>query len=514
MATIGTRRAGALSGALAALSLPPFGLWPLAFVALVPIGMALSRRPLQHREAVAGGLWFGAIFYGTVLHWVPPTVQGMIPLGALLGFLSIALLAATSGLQAAALHHLVARRAQAPMFALPAVWVTTEMLLAYAGSLAVPWTPLGLSLAAVPSVAGPAEWIGVRGLSLWIALVNGGLVEALLARAPRRTKVVAALTVIAALAPAVVGRVRYNSLSTERLPPVVVAHIQVLRRALLDPEVRDLQVAEALARVVSIRQSGMTEELSGVTGVPVVAIFPEAPFRETWGPGLAERMQSVAQGLGIPVLLGAHVVGNGSSGTGGLGPIHNAVMIVQPDGAAQLLHGKSRLVPGVERPGLRPGPRGEAFRIDGLTMGLAICFEAAFGRDVRRLRLEGAELLVNPTNDAWFRPALPFFGSAAHAQHRAHLILRAVETRMGAVRSSMGGELLVIDPDGHLSARQPVGAEGLVSAVPSTSRITTVYVRYGELGVLLGLALLTGLAVSVCPCGRRTATPGSGAGGS
>ncbi len=206
-------------------------------------------------------------------------------------------------------------------------------------------------------------------------------------------------------------------------------------------------------------------------------------------------MIGMAEELGMPLLVGAHVPEAASGGTAP-GPLRNAALLVVPDGSARMVHAKVRLVPGVERPGLSSGPGGGVLRIADLRMALAICFESAFGGDIRRLRREGAELLVNPTNDGWFRPRLGGAGTAAHAQHRAHLILRSVENRMGAVRSSLGGELLAIGPDGRVVTLRPVGAESLTPMRVSTSTTMTAYTRYGD---LVGLACLLLLLLLLVP---------------
>ncbi len=492
-----TRGAGALSGALASLALPPFNLWPLAFGALVPLTLSLTRPRLDYREVVAGGLWFGALFYGVTLHWVPFTVHGLMPLGALIGSLTIVILAAVGGVQAVALHHLVVRRGRAPVLAIPAVWVTTEVILGYAGPLAIPWTPLGLSLAAAPTLAGPAEWVGVRGLTLWIALVNGGMVQALVSRARRATALNAVAATLLALGPAVAGLVRDRGLPMSQLPPVLVGQIQIPREEMLDPDRRDQRAAEALTRLM--------DSVGTANAGPLVAVLPEAPFSAAWTAGVEDRTRIFARQLSLPILVGAHTLGAHVPDEGEARQRRNSVMLVDSDGTTQTVHSKTRIVPGVERPGLVAGPRGGILSIEALHLGFAICFEAAFGRDVRRLRNEGANLLVNPTNDAWLRPALPVVGSAALAQHRAHLILRAVETRMGAVRSSLGGELLAIDPDGRVLAIRPAGGEGIVTVRPSASPLATGYVRYGDVGGLAGLSLL-----AVLLCGRPRKVEPSG----
>ena len=61
---------------------------------------------------------------------------------------------------------------------------------------------------------------------------------------------------------------------------------------------------------------------------------------------------------------------------------------------------------------------------------------------------------------------------------------------MGAVRSSLGGELLGIDPDGRISVIRLVGDEGIAVVLPLVSPITTGYVLYGDAGGFAGLSLL------------------------
>ena len=133
------RFAGALSGVLGALALPPFSVWPLALGALVPLGLALSE-PASRRDVVAAGLWFGALFYGIVLYWVPFTLHGMTALGPLIGVLAVAMLVPVGAAQALVAHRLLTVGVYPPFLVLPAVWVTSKLLLRLAGPLAMPWS--------------------------------------------------------------------------------------------------------------------------------------------------------------------------------------------------------------------------------------------------------------------------------------------------------------------------------------------------------------------------------------
>ena len=496
-ARVSARGAGFASGALAALALPPFGLWPLAFAALVPLGLYLAV-PLRTRDdAVRAGLWFAGVHYGVVLHWIPFTLHGMTPFGALLGMLALGVLTLTGGVLVLVLHRLLGA-GRSPLIAIPAVWVVAEGLLARAGPLAMPWTPLGLALAGSPALATPAEWGGVSVLTLWLGLVNGALV-CCLCRTRGRPGLRFLGSALLFLGPALFGGVRTAGLPTEDGAPVWVAAIPMTRAELLEPERRELVAAESVARISAALRSGPEAPATG----PAALLLPEAPFRVSWSEGTEERIVPLAVEAGVPVLAGALVpAGTALGGTGG--QLRNGMVLVDPGGGTELAHGKVRLVPGVESSGLSSGPRGGVLQLGGrFAAGVVICFEAAFGHDVRELRRAGASVLVNPSNEGWFAPVLPRLGAAARAQHRAHLVLRAVETRMAVLKPSVGGELLVLGPDGGPVLRLRPRNATVVEVTPAVSPAMTPYVRFGDLGGLAGLALLLGAAAPMLLGGTR-----------
>lgn len=469
--------AGGLSGLLAALALPPFHLWPLVFLALVPLVRALYRAGTSDGDAVRAGLAFGAAFYFPLVHWIPATLHGIIPAGALVGALGVGILVGVAGLQALLLHRLLRHGAAPAVLAVPAVWVTAEFLLARAGPLAFPWTPLGLALTGIPGLAAPAEWGGAAVLTFWIGLVNGGIAGAR-ARAPgRRLRPLAAMAIL--VLPAAWGVHRADRIHQEEAGPLDLVHLELSREVLVDPGARDREAGAALLR------------LAGPGGAP--ALLPEAPFASFWEEGTRDRVADFARSRGTPVVAGARFREEGRD--------RNGVVLVDARGQEGLRHGKVRLVPAAEWPEMAPGPDRGVIPVDGTALGILICFETGFGSRARALVREGAELLANPTLDGWVRPVFHGPGervwSAAHAQHRAHLVLRAIETRRGAVRSPVSGDLLVVDPSGTIQHRRMPGGEGVVRARPLTTGIRTGFVRFGDVGGMAGLLLLVGLGLRV-----------------
>jgi apolipoprotein N-acyltransferase len=516
---------GALSGALAALALPPFGLWPLLFLAFVPIVYALSNPGLDRRGAAIEGIAFGAFFYGLLLHWIPVTLNGMIPLGLLLGVLALLLLSGISGIQGVLLHTLLCHRRIAPVLALPVVWAGSEYLLAHAGPLAFPWTPLALAFASVPELAAISELAGIQGVTLWVTAVSGAVAGFWLRRGARHrigsgsggrgARHSFAVLIALLLLPAGWGVFRVRTLSMYELPEILLVQLEVPRESLLDRSRRGPAVESALARAIGAERAVRTEGNRRLVDgpAPLFALLPEAPFGAPldWTMERSLGMSSLA--LGAPLVFGVHLPGVWSeTGLPFSGPrigwspsqadsqmsetegdLRNSVLFLSPGEPLRLLHTKFRLVPGVETGGLVAGPPGGVFGTGGLHSGILICFEAAFPSEGRRLRRAGGELFLNPSNDGWFAPTFGQLRTGAHAQQRAHLILRAIETRVGAARSSLGGELLLIEPTGRVVVSRSVGEEGFAQVRPRSSSTVTGFVRFGDLAGAGSALFLVGL---------------------
>ena len=109
----------------------------------------------------------------------------------------------------------------------------------------------------------------------------------------------------------------------------------------------------------------------------------------------------------------------------------------------------------------------------------------AIAKTARAYRRAGADFLVNITNDAWYgRTAGPY-------QHVSHLVLRAIETRMGIARAANDGISEVVDPLGHSAAETGLEREATVSARLRTSDVVPLYTQLGDwVGTLVVLTTL------------------------
>ncbi|MDR3172351.1 MAG: apolipoprotein N-acyltransferase [Treponema sp.] len=120
------------------------------------------------------------------------------------------------------------------------------------------------------------------------------------------------------------------------------------------------------------------------------------------------------------------------------------------------------------------GREATVFEINGLKFSNPICFEDTFGYLSREFVQNGAELIVNLTNDAWSN-SLP-----AQMQHLSMAVFRAVENRRSMVRSTASGQTCAIDPNGRILAMARPFAETQITAEVPIIGPASWYTKQGD----------------------------------
>ena len=120
-----------------------------------------------------------------------------------------------------------------------------------------------------------------------------------------------------------------------------------------------------------------------------------------------------------------------------------------------------------------------------------ICYEAIFP-DLARLAVRnGARMLINITNDGWFRD------TGAPYQHLAMSGFRSVENRVPLVRAANTGISAAFDPAGRLLGRIPLQEKGVLTVqVPSSTGADSFYGSFGDVFAwsCLGICFITGIS--------------------
>ncbi|HEY8310416.1 MAG TPA: apolipoprotein N-acyltransferase, partial [Gemmatimonadaceae bacterium] len=332
------------SAALFAIAFPPFNLVLPVLLCLVPIAVTVTHaadREGHAWQAARAGFWFGFIGYGANLYWIAVALLLYTKL-ALLGYVGALIwLAPVVGATMAALYF--ARRVTGWPLAilLPIVWTASELALNYLSDLSFPWLPLGLSLAHVPVLVQVADISGVRGVSFFIAAVNGLVADAWLYRSRRRAVTIRLAGAVAVLL--LVAAYGEWRIATIKLTPL--ARIAIIQPDI--PEEAKLTTSDPTLHVAKLAAMTRAEV---ARSKPDLVVWPEAALdRFLWQyPAWADSLRSAVALDPTPM-----IVGFMDSSNPQYTPFayYNAALLTGPRGyiSPQPPYRKHYLVPIVER---------------------------------------------------------------------------------------------------------------------------------------------------------------------
>lgn len=506
--------AAAAAGVVLAAALPPSSLWPLVAVLAVPFGLiAASRGP---GEAMRIGAATAVPFFAIYVLWLPASFSALLgPAFWLLFPPMLAVLALIWG-ATAAVARLVGRDGPGTLLVLAPLWVAVEWLRGI-GFFGFPWGTLGYALVDTP-IAQLADVVGVHGLSLLV------------------TAVAAALA--APFVPARSGAARgFGGLPAPRrrsplrfaLPPLALALVAVawwgggarearIAATLPEPDRTALLVqgnvdpfgrATSASRELDVHTELSAAAVEGLAEAPELIVWPEGAV--VGFPLVGFRGEPVRTAIQAASPESAFVVGGRADVEGGS---TNTLFAIE-DGALRGRYDKHVLVPFGERWPLRdamqpvyravfgvfglpllentvPGTELAVLATDGGTIGAYVCYESVFPRIPRRMVANGADVLVNATNDAWFS------AGAGARQHYDMGRLRAIETRRWVLRAANDGVTGAVDPLGRTTESLPRFTRDALLVEYATLDRLTPFVRHGELTpwILAGASLVAGLVAA------------------
>jgi apolipoprotein N-acyltransferase len=141
---------------------------------------------------------------------------------------------------------------------------------------------------------------------------------------------------------------------------------------------------------------------------------------------------------------------------------------------------------------LTHGSRRTVFRVKGHTYGIFICYESIFASEVRQFAENGAQVLVNISDDGWYGD------TSAPWQHLNMARMRAIENRRWLLRDTNTGVTTAIDPYGRLTMSAPRHVFTSLAARYGFRDDLTFYTRYGDLfAMACGIISIAVLARSV-----------------
>jgi len=474
------------SGASLPLAFAPFHAW---FWAPVPLGVLfLASAAGTVRQGAWRGLLFGIGFFGVGLAWIVESFKfNAVPYPLAL-IVTVALVVVLSGYLA--IFGGVAAKLHGPagsprglryMVSVAAGWVIVEWLRGHLFT-GFPWLVVGVGQVD----GGFSGWLpvsGAYGTSFIVALVGAVLTVCVTRRGYSSALVAGSLGTLIVLASAGLHGQAWSAASAR---PLSVALVQgnVGQEEKWKLENR----APTLRKYLDLTRPHWDADL---------VIWPETAI-----PGLIESMrpfltalEAEAQAKGTELLVGIP----GRAPASGQ-PLNTVFKLGGADSRAHYI--KRHLVPFGEyvpfsevlRPPLagmglvlsnfQAGPERQLLlSVNGRPVGVSICYEAAFAREIGRA-LPAAELLVNVSNDAWFGDTL------GPRQHLQLARARAREAGRWLVRVTNTGLTAAIDPHGRVQAALPQFKTGAVRADVVPQQGLTPYHRVGDLWIGAGIGML------------------------
>ena len=493
----------ALSGLFLILIFPQFNLEFLAWFALIPLLFAIQNQPL--RTVAARGFFAGMIFYFFSLSWVTNTLINYGNIPGSLSFLILALLAAYLSFYISLFCVLTVKwsRGKPVYFFLlaPLVWTSLEYLRSTHMTFGFSWMGLGYSQFQTLAIIQPAEITGIYGVSALIVLVNAALhfflntwIFHLNPHDGRRMsyRVIGVTTLVVGLW---VGwgnwALNLTKSQIESSPKIRVALAQGNIEQHLKWNKLYQQPTMELYKKLTLQAAKEKPEL---------IVWPEAttPFYYGLDPIGTKYVQDLVRTAGTPLLFGSPY----KKQVEGKELVYNRAFLISNQGETIDVYDKMHLVPFGEFVPFRQalffiekmveiigdfglGKRATVFTLNDYQLGVSICYEIIFPDLVRQPVKNGAEYLVNITNDAWFGK------SAASYQHISMAALRAVENRTPIVRAANTGISGFIDATGQIrNTTQLFKRELIVDEITPNKGPRTFYSKFGDIFSYLCLALM------------------------
>lgn len=481
-----------LCGGALALSYPPVPLGFLSTIAWVPMLLLIKDR--TKKEVFRLFFLFGLTATAGTLYWIgnviAPGVWHMILIGVILLCGYWGLFFGLCGLWG---HFLYRKTGPSALFLLPPFWVLLEYFRALS-ELSFPWCTIGYTWGHYTALLQMLPVTGVYAYTLLILEISVVL-YLLIENGWNRMTRTASVSVLAILI--LLGA--YGARTLQKEEPAA----DTIRLSMLQPNVDQLvRWDEAFIDSAYIRNREMTLR-AYENEKPDLIVWTETslPMYFLKRKYYRKRVQSLSDSLNTPILLGSLDYQPADNKYKKFN-FYNCAFWVRPGEKDVPWYGKIRLVPFSEYlpfTGLIPilntvdlgeadfssGPRPEIFRWGKADFAPSICYEMAYPQFIRQSVKNGANLLINITNDAWFgRTSGPF-------QHLNIVKYRCIENRIWTARCANSGISAIIDDKGRFLSRTRLMERTILNGTVRLVGKPTKYSRYGDwfIGVCFLLCL-------------------------
>jgi len=509
----------ALSGALQILPFPiagPVPQWRTLFswFALTPLLWALSQRDrrgegLTVLHSALLGYLCGFLWYLGNCYWIyqtmylyggldKPIAAGILILFCLYLGLYHALFAGLFGAVRSCFG------IQAALLLSPFVWVAVE--LARARITGLPWDLLGITQVDNTALTRLAPIAGAYGISFVVALVNALWLVRIQIRERRHTRLILTFAGVMLIVGYVVAVRRLGAPRREH-PAATATLVQENLEVGAAAKGPEPSTEELLQSFSTLSRSPGTKMYLGIPekkGTPVVTfvsppgprdsdliVWPEspAPFEEA-DPQFHAAISALAQKAKAPVIVGNIYVQQTRENARGYS-LFNSAAFVTPNGEFVGRYNKMHLVPFGEYVPFKglfffaqnllheagtfdAGTMRTLFTVNGHRYGTFICYESIFADEVRQFVRNGADVLINISNDGWYGD------TSAPWQHLNMVRMRAIENHRWVLRATNTGVTAAIDPQGRVLEAAPRHVRTSIRVGFGYEHDLTFYTAHGD----------------------------------
>jgi apolipoprotein N-acyltransferase len=483
----------ASAGAVTVFAFAPFGVSGIVFVTLALL-FGVWLRADSPRHAAQDGFAFGAGLFAAGSSWLTIALVNFGGMAQWLALLAIAVLTAYLALWPALAGFIAVRFTPSGswqrVLVAAGAFTATEWIRSYLFT-GFPWLALGYSQVPDGLARGYAPVGGVYLVTLVVALVAGLIAlfaDALAQNAARRAWTSTAMAAGLVAAGVALTNVEWTQASGPSLP-VSLVQGNVVQELKFDPKFRAATfdrylnlVSQSRGRLIVLPESAFPMFSDEIPDAILLSLIRTAIARD--GDVLAGLFTALPPEKG-----------------GDEPRYYNTVVAL---GTSPLqFYRKNHLVPFGETIPLKPvigwfirsvlaipladqargGPTQPALSVAGTRVAVDICYEDAFGSELR-YGARDVQLLVNVTNDAWYGRSI------AAEQHNQIAAMRALELGRPMLRATNTGITSAIGEDGREIARLPWFTTGVLEVGVTGRSGETPYLRAGDLAVLVLCAVL------------------------
>lgn len=468
------------------LSLPKPDLYPLAWIALVPLLYTLTRA-ITWKPAAICSYAAGVAFFAGTFYWMSETMLVYGGLGFLsavgVGFLFAITYALHFVIFAIPVWWAIRRWGPAGVLSAAPIWVTVELLrtLWFSG---FPWMLSGYALVPFHGLLQIVTWTGVYGLSFIATAISSAIAYGLAVQQWKWWVASGATAVILSVLPIIPA------------PPQPTGDSINVRLVQTDISIDHPWDEPGPTQRLMDELSRISTATPGTTRL---IVWPEtpAPFYLKDDPVFRARVEQIARQSDAYMLVGyIDRIANGPT---------NSAALINPQGQIVSRYDKIHLVPFGEYIPMKnllffadsltrqvgdfeSGTEMTVSSLDHHRLSTAICYESIFPNLVRQFIKRGSELLVVITNDGWFGE------SSAPFQHLRMGVVRAVENRRYEIRDANTGISAIIDPYGRIVSSTPIGKRMILEGKAYFRDDQTFYTKYGDVfayvNVIIALAII------------------------